>query len=323
MDPALSRRGAEIDGAKGPVPCSAMAEETSRSDPPGFPEALAACLREDACVRADAAQLKLKLEEARTAAGQAREGSALPGLLLAALGRRKGGPSTPEEAAEIIGREKGIQRQCQESERLQQHHTEKLDAHLAAYLQAAVPVFLQQSQARVRLAPWERLIADLRADLRELIRMLGQARNNAVAGYDQGSRQVSATALKMFEESNGLIRRIDERVRQANDLAADLGGLPRMTIFPLEETINSLTRLEIVTMLREFDRVVNELDLFEQRQLVDLQVPAVTAADALVAQSQAYLANYREQLRAYYDTQVTPEDVARDFPDILDRFRRG
>jgi hypothetical protein len=299
-----------------------MAEETSRSDPPGFPEALATCLREDAIVRADAGQLRVKLEEARSAAGQAREGTALPARLLAALGRRQGGPSTAE-AAEIFARENVLKRQCQESERLVQHHTGKVDAHLAAYLQAAVPVYVQQSRARLRLGEWERIIDDLRADLRELIKMLGQARNNAVAGYDRSTSRVSPAALKLFDESSGLIERIDARVRQANDKAAELDGAPRMTIIPLQETINNLTRLEIVTMLREFDRVVNELELFEQRQLVDLQVPAVAAADALVAQSQAYLAQYREQLRVHYDQQITPEDVAQAIPDILDRFRRG
>ena len=300
-----------------------MAEATSRSDPPGFPEALATCLREDACVRADAVQLKLKLTKAESAAGQAREDTALPARLLAALGRRTGGPSTPEEVAEIFARENVLKRQSQESERLLSHHTAQVDAHLAAYLQATVPVYVQQSRARLRLGEWERLIEDLRADLRELIKMLGQARNNAVAGYDRSTNRIAAMALKLFGESSGLIHRIDARIRQANDKAAELGGLPRMTIIPLETTINSLTKLEIVTMLREFDRVVHELDMFEQKQLVDLQVPAVAAADALVAQSQAYLAQYREQLRAYYDRQITPEDVAQAMPDILDRFRRG
>ncbi|MDI1248635.1 MAG: hypothetical protein PSV13_07095 [Lacunisphaera sp.] len=300
-----------------------MAAETPRSDPPAFPEALAACLREDAIVRADAAQLKLKLEAAGAAAKQAREATALPGRLLAALGRRQGGPSSPEEAAEIFARENVLKRQCGESERLVAHHTAQVDAPLAAYLQAAVPVYVQQSRARLRLGEWERLIDDLRADLRELIKMLGQARNNAVAGYDKDASQVSATALKMFGESSGLIHRIDARVRQANDQAAELGEVPRMTIIPLEETINRLTKLEIVTMLREFDRVVNELELFEQRQLVDLQVPAVAAADALVAQSQAYLAQYRESLRAHYDRQITSGEVAQAIPDLLDRFRRG
>ncbi|MBI2496873.1 MAG: hypothetical protein HYV75_02740 [Opitutae bacterium] len=300
-----------------------MADDTSRTDPPGFSEELERCLREDACVRADAGQLRLKLEEARAAAGRAREGTALPGRLLAALGRRKGGPSTPEEEAEIFARENVLKRQCQESERLRQHYTAKLDSHLAAYLQTAVPVYLQQSRARLRLGEWERLIDDLRADLRELLKMLGQARNNAVAGYDRSTNRIAPTALKMFDQSSGLIERIDARVRQANDQAAELGGLPHMTIIPLQETINSLTKLEIVTMLREFDRVVRELEMFEQRQLVDLQVPAVAAADAQVAQSQAYLAQYREQLRAYYDQQIKPEDAAAAIPDILDRFRRG
>src|SRR5207302_3441042 len=63
---------------------------------------------------------------------------ALPGRLLAALGRRKGGPSTPEEEAAIYAREKVLQRQALESERLALHYTAQLDAQLAAYLQAAV-----------------------------------------------------------------------------------------------------------------------------------------------------------------------------------------
>ena len=302
---------------------SVMADQTSQTRPPGFPEALETCLREDACVRADATQLKLKLEEALGAAGQARESTALPGRLLAALGRRKGGPSTPEEVEASFAREKVLQRQYLESERLRQYYTEKLDAHLAAYLQTAVPVFLQQSRARVRLGEWERLIADLRADLRELIKMLGQARNNAVAGYDKGTQMMSATAREMFGQSSGLIRSVDARVRQANDKAAELGGLPGVTIIPLQETINNLMKLEIVTMLREFDRVVRELEAFEQKQLVDLQVPAVAAADVLVAQSQAYLVQYREQLRAHYDRQVTPEETAQAIPLIIDRFRQG
>ncbi|SDS04515.1 hypothetical protein [Opitutus sp. GAS368] len=300
-----------------------MAGETTPSAPPGFPEALDACLREDACVRADARQLKSQLEEARATAGQAREGTALPGRLLAALGRRKGGPSTPQEVEAAFAREKVLQRQAQESERLGQHYTAQLDSHLAAYLQTAVPVFLQQSRARVRLAEWERIIEDLRADLRELIKMLGQARNNAVAGYDRGTQLMSATAREMFGQSSGLIRSVDARVRQANAKAAELGGLPGVTIIPLQETINNLMKLEITTMLREFDRVVRELETFEQRQLVDLQVPAVAATDALVAQSQAYLVQYRGQLRAHYDLQVTPGEIAESIPLILDRFRRG
>ena len=300
-----------------------MAEPTAQSKPAGFPEALETCLREDACVRADASQLKIKLEAVRAAAGQAREGTALPGRLLAALGRRKDGPSTPEEAAAVFARENVLQRQDRESERLIQHYTAKLDSQLTAYLQTAVPVFLQQSQARVRLAEWERIIEDLRADLRELIKMLGQARNNAVAGYDKGTQMMSATARAMFAQSNGLIHSVEARVRQANAKAAELGGLPGVTIIPLQETINNLTKLEIVTMLREFDRVVRELELFEQKQLVDLQVPAVAAADALVAQSQGYLAQYREQLRAHYDKHVTPAQIAEAIPLILERFRSG
>ncbi|MBI2814661.1 MAG: hypothetical protein HYX71_10285 [Opitutae bacterium] len=293
---------------------------TAPAAAPGFPEALETCLREDACVRADAAQLALKLEEVRAAAAQAREGTALPGRLLAALGRKKD-PSTSEEAAAISARENVLQRQTRESERLLQHYTGMLDAHLTAYLQTAVPVFLQQSRARVRLAEWERIIEDLRADLRELIKMLGQARNNAVAGYDRITQLMSATAREMFAQSNGLIRSVDARVRQANAKAAELGNLPGVTIIPLEVTINNLTKLEIVTMLREFDRVVRELEHFGDRQLVDLQVPAVAAADALVAQSQAYLAHYREQLRAHYGAQVTPAQVAEAIPLILERFR--
>ncbi len=300
-----------------------MAEPTAPSRPPGFPEDLETCLREDACVRADANQLKLKLEEIQANAAQAREGTALPGRLLAALSRRRDGPSTPEEAAAIFARENVLRRQSQESERLLQHYTGKLDSHLTTYLQTAVPVFLQQSQARVWLAEWERIIADLRADLRELIKMLGQARNNAVAGYDKSTQMMSATARAMFAQSNGLIRSVDARVRQANAKAAELGNLPGVTIIPLEVTINNLTRLEIVAMLREFDRVVRELEMFEQKQLVDLQVPAVAAADALVAQAQAYLAQYREQLRAYYDQRITPADTAQAIPLILERFRRG
>lgn len=303
--------------------CSGMAAETSQTKPAGFPEVLAACLREDACVRADASQLKLKLEEARATAGQAREGTALPGRLLAALGRRKDGPSTPEEVAAIYAREKVLQRQYLESDRLAQHYTGMLDAQLTAYLQTVVPVFVQQSQARVRLVEWERIIEDLRADLRELLKMLGQARNNAVAGFDRQTQLMSFTAREMFGQSSGLIHRVDARVRQANDKARELGGLPGVAIIPLEETINNLMKFEITTMLREFDRVVRELETFEQKQLVDLQVPAVQAADALVAQSRAYLASYREQLRAHYDRQITPGEIAEAIPLILERFRRS
>ncbi|MDB6114379.1 MAG: hypothetical protein JWQ62_1324 [Lacunisphaera sp.] len=301
----------------------AMADAIASSNPPGFPEALETCLLEDACVRADAGQLKLKLEETRAAATRAREGSALPGRLLAALGRRKGGPSTPEEAAEIFARENVLRRQSEESERLRQHYTAQLNSHLTAYLQTAVPVFAQQGGARARLAEWERIITDLRADLRELIRALGQARNNAVAGYDRSAQLMCATARKLLDQAGGLIRNVDAGVRRANDKATELGGLPGVTIISLEETVNNLTKLEIVAMLADFDRLVRELEMFEQRQLVDLQVPAVAAADALVAQAEAYLAHYREQLRAHYDPLITPEETAQAIPDIIERFRRG
>lgn len=296
---------------------------TAHPYPPGVPEALDTCLREDACVRADARQLKLELEQTQSNAVQAREATALPGRLLAALGRRKGGPSTPEEAAAIFARENVLRRQCAESERLQQHYTTKLDALVTSYLQSAVPVFLEQSRARVRLSEWERLIVELRTDLRELIKMLGQARNNAVAGNEQGTRLRAKLVQELFDQSSGLIRSIDAKVRQANLKAREIGGLPGITIIPLQETITKLATLEVVPMLREFDRVVHELELFEQRQLVDLQVPAVATADAQVAKAQAYLVQYREQLRAHYDKQVTPDEIAQSIPDIIERFRRG
>jgi len=274
-------------------------------------------------VRADAGQLKLKLESVRAAAEQARGRTALPGRLLAALGRSKGGAATPEETAEIFARENVLLRQCKESERLQQHYTTQVDQQLAAYLQTAAPVYRQQSQARVRLVEWERFILDLRTDLGDLLKALGQARNNAVAGYDRTTNLMCATARELFEQARGLIRRVDEGVRRANAKAAELGGLPGVAIVPLEETIDNLTKLEISTMLRDFDRLAIELELFEQKQLADLLEPAVAEADSLVAKSRAYLAHYREQLRAYYDTQITPEEVVQSIPDILTRYRRG
>lgn len=47
------------------------------------------------------------------------------------------------------------------------------------------------------------------------------------------------------------------------------------------------------------------------------------AADALVTQSQAYLAQYRAQLQAYYVQHVTPAQIAEAIPLILERFRQG
>ena len=298
-----------------------MAETTT---PPAFPAALDVCLREDACVRADAAQLKLKGEEARAAATQAREGTALPGRLLAALGRRKGGPSTPEEAAEIFARENVLRRQSDESTRLVQHYTAQLEGQLTAYLEVAVPVFARQRRARLRLGEWEGIIGELRTDLRELIRSLGQARNNAVAGYDRNAQQMCATAREMLAQAGGLIRRVETGVKQANTRAAELGDLPGVTIIPLQETVDSLTRTGIgSTILADFDRLVRELEQFEQRQLLDLEAAAVASADTQVTQAQTYLAQYRDQLREYYATQVTPEETARAIPDIIERFRQG
>ena len=300
-----------------------MADETSAPNSPGFPESLETCLREDACVRADAGQLQLKLEEARAAAAQAREGTALPGRLLAALGRRKG-PSTPEEAAEIFARENILQRQSQESARLRQSCAAKLDAHLAAYLRTVVPVVAQQGRARERLGEWERLITELRVDLRELIKALGQARNQAVAAYDRNASQMCATARELLAQAGGLIRTVDAGVARANAKATEIGGLPGITIIPLQATVNSLTQQGMgATLLADFDRLVRELESFEQRQLVDLEAQAVAAADAQVAQAQAYVAQYREQLRAHYATQVTPEETAEAIPGIIERFRRG
>jgi small-conductance mechanosensitive channel len=299
-----------------------MADTPSQSNQPGFSEALLTCLREDALVRADAAQLKAKLEEARAAATQTREGTALPGRLLAALGRRKGSPSTPEEAAEVFARETVLRRQYEESERVMQSYTLELDTQLAVWLRAAVPVYAAQATARVRLTAWAGLISDLQVDLRELSKALGQARNNAVAGYDRSTHKISATALELFDRANGLIGKVESRVRLANDKAAELGGLPGVAMIPLRETFQSLIKLEIAMMQLESDRLARELENFAQKQLVDLQVPAVQAADAQVAQARAYLEQYREQLRAHYDQQVQPADLAEAIPVILDRFRR-
>ena len=162
-----------------------MADAPAQSTPPGFSESLQACLREDAIVRADAAQLRAKLEEARAAAGRAREGTALPGRLLAALGRRKDGPSTPEEAAEIFARENVLRRQGEESGRVLQHYTRELDTHLADWLRAAVPVYQAQTTARVRLAGygdrWELRQGNF-AGQRFLVQTLGIALDQHVHG---------------------------------------------------------------------------------------------------------------------------------------------
>ena len=299
-----------------------MADTPSQTNPPGFSDALLTCLREDAWVRADATQLKTKLEGSRASAEQAREGTALPGRLLAALGRRKGGPSTLEEAAEIFARENVLRRQSEESEQVRQHYTRELDTHLADYLRVAVTAYLAQSTARVRLTAWESIIRDLQADLRELSKALGQARNNAATGYDPHTQKVSATALELFHQASGLIGRVEARVRLANDKAAELGGLPGVAMIPLRTAFRNLTQLAMAPLQLESDRLARELDGFAQEQLVDLQVPAVQAAEAQVEQAQAYLEQYREQLRAYYDQQVKPEELAEAIPLILDRFRQ-
>jgi hypothetical protein len=300
-----------------------MADESAEPAPAGFPAALDACLREDACVRADAQQLRLKLEEARAAAEKARRGSALPGRLLAALGRHQGGPATPEEAAEIFAREKTLHRRQQESDLLVQHCTRELDTRLHDFLLPQVPSYALQSRARLRLAGWEAAIADLQADLRVLIKTLGQARNNAATGYDPGRHKVSATALELFERAAALIAKIEDRVRRANTKAAEIGGLPGVTMMPLFEAVRNLTKLDMAPLQLETDRLARELELFAQKQLADLQVPVVQAAGEQVAQARAYLEQYREQLRAHYTGLVSPEETARELPGILDRFRRG
>ncbi|HVT73438.1 MAG TPA: hypothetical protein VHD61_09895 [Lacunisphaera sp.] len=299
-----------------------MADVAPQAELPGFSDALLACLVEDAHVRADARLLRQQLEATIAAAEQARSETALPGRLLAALGRRKG-PANPEEAAEIFARENVLRRQVQESERLAQHYTRELDAHLHTWLALNVPTYRHQCLARERVAEWAGTITDLQADLRELIKALGQARNNAVTGYDHATGRMSLTARELFEQASGLITNVENRLQRANAKAAELGDLPGITMLPLRETIHGLMNLEIALMQLEADRLARELENFEQRQLFDLQVPAGQAADAQVAQARAYLEQYREQLRAHYDPQVKPEETAAAIPEILDRFRRG
>lgn len=289
---------------------------------PVFSPVLQTRLMEDACIRADASQLRSKLEETRTAAAGARQDTGLPGRLLSALGGRKGGRRTPEEAAEIFARENVLQRQTREMEPILRHSTEELNTLIAEYLQEAVPLFRELSRARQRLAEWEGILQDLRADLRNLIKALGQARNSAVAGYDKNTRTISTAALELFGQAGELIHNVDARVRLANDKAAELGGLPGVAMIPLQEAVNNLTKLDIATMQREFDRLARELETFEQKQLVDLQAPVVAAAQGREAQAQAYLEQYREELRVFSDRQLKPGDVARTIPVILDRFRR-
>ena len=152
---------------------------------------------------------------------------------------------------------------------------------------------------------------------------LGQARNNAVTGYDRSTHKISFTALELFDRAGALITNVENRVRLANDEAARFGGLPGVTMIPLRETVHGLTKLDMATMQLEADRLARELEQLEQKRLLDLQVPARQAAEAQVAQARAYLEQYREQLRAHYDGQIRPEDTAREMPGILDRFRRG
>ncbi len=300
-----------------------MDDAAAQSDLPGFSDKFQACLIADAHVRAEARQLKIRLEEAQAAAVQAREGSALPGRLLAALGRSNSRPPTPEQAAEIFACESGFRRRYQECELVGQHFTRELDAQLHDYLLAQMPAYAMLSRARLQLAQWSDTILDLQADLRELIKALGQARNNAVTGYDRSTHQMSATAQDLFARAGTLITRVEQRVQRANDQATELGGLPGVTMIPLRETVQNLTKLDMATLQLDADRLARELEQFEQKQLADLQVPAGQAAEAQVAQARAYLEQYREQLRAYYDGQVSPEATAAEMPGILDRFRRG
>lgn len=315
--------GGKIDPGRGAVVMHRMDGAPTPSNPPEFSAAFQACLVEDAHVRADARQLKLQLEEAQAAAGPARTGSALPGRLLAALGRAPGGSPPAEPNAEALAREKVLRRRHQESELVAQHYTRELDQHLHGYLLAHVPVYAMQSRARLQLTQWAGIITQLQADLRALIRALGQARNNAVTGYERSTHRISATALELFDQAGTLITNVENRMTQANAKAAELGGLPGVTMIPLREVVHGLTKLDMATMQLDADRLARELEQFEQRQLVDLQGAGEQAAAAQVAQARAYLEQYREQLRAHCDAQITLEDTAREMPGILDRFRRG
>ena len=134
---------------------------------------------------------------------------------------------------------------------------------------------------------------------------------------------MAACPIISTSRAGALITNVENRVRLANNQAAELGGLPGVTMIPLREIVQNLTKLDMATMQLDADRLARELEQFERKQLVDLQVPAEQAAEAHVAQARAYLEQYREQLRAHCDGQVKPEDTAREMPGILDRFRRG
>ena len=279
-------------------------------------------LMEDAYLRAHARQLRPGLEAAQAAADQARREAGLWPRLLGAVTRSAASKRTPAETARIFTREKEARRQFQAVEQALHRYTEDLDTFVTLLLQDTMPVFLEYSVARKRLGEWEKAVRALQADIHSLLKALGSARNSATSGYNKSKRTISAMAQEQFNKAAELVRATEARAQLVNEKAAELGGLPAVAGITCQAAIKSLPGLELAVMQKEFDRLIKELEAYDQAQLSGLVEPVVQAAALREEQARLYLEKYREELREFADRQLKPEDMAKALPEILARAGR-
>jgi hypothetical protein len=279
-------------------------------------------LMEDAYLRAHARQLRPGLEAAQAAADQARREAGLLPRLLGAVTRSAASKRTPAETARIFTREKEARRQYQAVEQALHRYTEDLNTFITLLLQDTMPAFLEHSVARKRLGEWEKGVLALQADIRGLLKALGSARNSATSGYNKSKRTVSGTAQEQFNKAAELVRAVEARAKLVNEKAAELGGLPEVAGISCQAAIKNLPGLEFGAMQKEFDRLIKELETYEEAQLTGLVEPVVQAAALREEQARLYLEKYREELREFADRQMKPEDMAKALPEILARSGR-
>lgn len=289
---------------------------------PVFSQMLRERLIEDACLRAHAGQLEVRMEQVHAISAQAQRDAAFFNRLLATVTRSKKTMPAPADLARLAAESKAAQRQYREIEQIIQRYTTDLDTLITMHLQETMPVFLEYSMARKRLGEWESLVNALRADVRGLLKALGQARGSATSGYNKAKRTITATAQEAFNKAFEAVRSVEARIKLANDKAAELGGLPSMAMIPCESAIKSLPGLDIGAMQKEFERLTHELEAFETEQLAKLMEPVVQAALEREAQAKAYVETYRVELREFSDRQMKPEAMARAIPAILARQAR-
>ena len=178
------------------------------------------------------------------------------------------------------------------------------------YARRCMGEYVRGLAAMEHIKDWERGLERFDQRLAAYLTMLGQTRNNAVAGYDHARKKLSPTAEELLDAARDAAARLEEEIAFVNHLA-DLhqqaiagtpcaaANLPTVPVAPYASWTADLRSMDIGPMQAEFTRILTILEMLKTEGIAILKQTVGTQSTQHRTLAQSFVLDRLSRTRAH------------------------